>query len=271
MSGVPSAPGQRHLYRVSDQGSPLERTPKCLTCPEDPCEPGETRVQSTVGGLSNSSNASAAGELCLQHEAVFSRAGFYALRCVGPSIPQLFLRSDTNTATTLVRNYTQLRQAASNTSLPNLQLLTVQVKSGGAATVKLHVPPQYRAGDAAVFPLLLRLNQPADHRWRVNHATYLAEQLGFAVADVALPPLPPVEAESTRSVGLGVAEVAALRQVIAHLTATLDYVTPVQVLALGRGWAGYLALSLMAETEGLRCAVAIAPVTNWHIYGRCMV
>ena len=212
----------------------------------------------------------------------------YALRCVGPEVPRLTLPELGIT----LRNNTVLRAAAANLSLPAVRMITVPLQDGGEATVRLLVPPQYRDGDAAAYPLLLWLApaaapahaaahdttesaeppEAADHRWRVDWPAYLAAQQSFVVASVDLPAeSPPSDPDRVlRDPAVGATEVAALRQVLDHLTETLDFVSEGRVLAAGRGYGAYLALALLGsrEPEPLRCAVAMAPITSWELYGK---
>ena len=183
-----------------------------------------------------------------------------------------------------LRNNTVLRAAAANLSLPDVRMLSVPLAAGAAATVRLLVPPQYRDGDAAAYPLLLWLAPSAapeldtagapgaaDRRWRVDWPAYLSAQQSFVVATVQLPAEPPPTERDrlSREPAVGAVEVAALRRVIAHLTGKLSYVSAGRVLVAGREYGAYLALSLLGsvESQRLRCAVAVAPITSWELYG----
>ena len=250
---------------------------ECLSCPEAPTRDSDSVITDSDSTTDSDSESNSAP--CLQYEAVMRSGGErYALRCVGPEVPRLTLSDPEIT----LRNNTALRAAAANLSLPAVRMMAVPLQDGGEATVRLSIPPQYRDGDAEAFPLLLWLSPAApapaqdtagaaDHRWRVDWPAYLSAQQSFVVASVSLPvDSPPEEPDDiARDPAVGAAEVAALRQVLSHLTESLDFVSAGRVLAAGRGYGAYLALALLGsgEPQPLRCAVAIAPITNWELYG----
>ncbi|KAF0290618.1 Dipeptidyl peptidase 4 [Amphibalanus amphitrite] len=242
LSAVEGWPGERHLYRLSEHRSPLRRTVHCLTCPASDGAPGAR---------------------CLQHEALVATGGRYALRCVGPDVPRLTLAAPAGAVS--LRNSTALRAAAAGLAAPAVRLLAVPLPAGRAATVRLLVPPQYRDGDQAAYPLLLWLapGAAADRRWRVDWPAYLASQQSFVVATVDVP------AAAGAEVTVGAAETAALRRVVSHLTEKLSFVSASRVLVAGWQYGGYLAASLLASAgpgQQLRCAVAVAPIANWELY-----
>ncbi|XP_043210915.1 inactive dipeptidyl peptidase 10-like isoform X2 [Amphibalanus amphitrite] len=242
LSAVEGWPGERHLYRLSEHRSPLRRTVHCLTCPAAEGAPGPR---------------------CLQHEALVAAGGRYALRCVGPDVPRLTLAAPAGAVS--LRNSTALRAAAAGLAAPAVRLLAVPLPAGRAATVRLLVPPQYRDGDQAAYPLLLWLapGAAADRRWRVDWPAYLASQQSFVVATVEVP------AAAGAEVPVGAAETAALRLVVSQLTEKLSFVSASRVLVAGWQYGGYLAASLLASAapgQQLRCAVAVAPIANWELY-----
>ncbi|XP_037076781.1 inactive dipeptidyl peptidase 10-like [Pollicipes pollicipes] len=172
-------------------------------------------------------------QLCLYHDAIFNVDGrHYALHCLGPMVPHVTVSAADAPQMTLLRNNSRLRAAAANTSLPRVEALRVP----------LTVPPQHRPNDVVAYPLLVRLEARAarGRRWAVDWGAYLASRRQM---------------------------VADLRRVISNLTATLDYLTPRQVVLVGRGFGAHLALRLLAGPEKpANCAVAIAPVTSWESY-----
>ncbi|XP_043216612.1 prolyl endopeptidase FAP-like [Amphibalanus amphitrite] len=249
LSSRTDRPGQRHLFRIPAN---LSAAPHCMTCdlPRDAHPP-----------LSHD---------CLHLDALFTEnAQHYAILCEGPAVPHVTATSVGRSQVALLRNNSALRADVAAASLAPVRPLFVPLSAGGRASVRLTVPPQYRETDLVSYSLLVRVafdpSEPpgADGvAWSVDWPAYLASQRQTVVADVTLP---------VRSTGewSPASDTSSLREVVEGLLSQLKFVDAQRVAVEGRGLGALLALRLLAQPASVvSCAVAFAPITSWHSYGK---
>ncbi|XP_068184642.1 inactive dipeptidyl peptidase 10-like [Antennarius striatus] len=228
---------QRHLYRVTALG-PAHRA--CLTC-------------SLFRGR------------CSFYDVTFSPDRHHVLlHCRGPGIPQTTLHrlTDMSQVATLEGN-SILRDALMNRTRTKRDRRTVQVH-GFDLRLELMVP----AGldEAQQHPLVLLLNsapggQAVTDRFSLGWDSVLVGSDDIIVARVDGRGLQEVH-QRLETVDVQ-DQVAALEQLV-----RLPFVDGSRVGVYGKAYGGFVSsLLLFSHNSLLRCGVAVAPITDWRLYG----
>lgn len=113
--------------------------------------------------------------------------------------------------------------------------------------------------------------QLVTERWKVDYNTYLASNRDYIVAQI--------DGRGSGGQGqhllhevfyhLGTAEVEDQLEVTEYLRDSLHFVDKRRVAVWGWSYGGFVAsLALASEKEVFHCAIAVAPVTNWKLYGK---
>lgn len=162
------APGERHLYTVTDFESGRPGVVKCLSCD----------VKNSRGGA------------CGYNSFKFSKEKtYFTLTCEGPHVPQEYLfRAPLEKMATLVSN-NYLSESLSRKYLPKISNLDVRVDGGRyVAKVRLYLPHDF--DDSKKYPLLVNVyggpnSQQVNDRFKLDWGTYLTTSEGmiYAVID----------------------------------------------------------------------------------------
>ncbi|KAM6984943.1 inactive dipeptidyl peptidase 10-like [Aplochiton taeniatus] len=236
---------QRHLYRVSTV-DPFFR--ECLTC-----------------SLFNTQ--------CEYYDAVFSPDSQHVLlNCRGPGIPRTTLHklSDMKRNSTLEQN-TALRDALLYRAVPRRETRTIHINDF-ALLLELTLPRHL--DEATKYPLLLIIDsgpgdQPVSDRFVLDWDSVLVSSDDVIVARL-----------NGRGSGfqgqrvlhevhqrLGTVEVQDQIAAAEYLI-KLPYIDESKVGVYGQAYGGFLSsLLLLSESSTFKCGVAVAPVTDWRLYG----
>ncbi|XP_044072621.1 inactive dipeptidyl peptidase 10-like isoform X3 [Siniperca chuatsi] len=236
---------QRQLYRVSTV-DPFHK--ECLTC-------------------------SLFKSKCTYYDAILSpNYQHVLLNCRGPGIPQTTLHklSDMNKHTTLERN-TVLRHALINRTIPKWERRTVQINNI-ALRLELIVPVDL--DETKEHPLLLILGsapggQAVSDRFSLSWDSVLVSSDGVIVARL--------DGRGSGFQGqrilhevhqrLGTVDVQDQIAALEHLV-RLPYIDGNKVGVYGKEYGGFLSsLLLLSHSSMFQCGIAVAPITNWRLYG----
>ncbi|XP_040004697.1 inactive dipeptidyl peptidase 10-like [Xiphias gladius] len=236
---------QRQMYRVSTV-DPFYK--ECLTC---------TLFKSK----------------CTYYDAVLSpNYQHVLLNCRGPGIPQSTLHkiNDMNKHKSLERN-TVLKHVLMNRTIPKWERRTVQINNF-ALHLELIVPVDL--DDTKEYPLLLVLDsapggQAVSDRFSLSWDSVLVSSDNIIVARL-----------DSRGSGfqgqrilhevhqrLGTVDVQDQIAVLEHLI-RLPYIDGNKVGVYGKAYGGFLSsLLLLSHSSMFKCGIAVAPITNWRLYG----
>ncbi|XP_070986901.1 inactive dipeptidyl peptidase 10-like [Oncorhynchus clarkii lewisi] len=236
---------QRQLYRVSVV-NPFQR--ECLTC-------------------------SLFKTQCSYYDAVFNQDYQYVLlNCRGPGIPRttLYKLNDMSKNDTLEKN-TALRDALIYRNIPRRDIRTLQINNF-ALRLELTLPIDF--DEATAHPLLLILDsvlggQAVSDQFVLDWDSVLVSSDNVIVARL--------DGSGSGFLGqrvlhevhqrLGTVEVQDQIAAVEYLT-KLPYVDKNKVAVYGKAYGGFLSsLLLLSSGSMFRCGVAVAPVTDWRLYG----
>ncbi|XP_070694436.1 inactive dipeptidyl peptidase 10-like [Pempheris klunzingeri] len=236
---------QRQLYRVSTV-DPFHK--ECLSC-------------------------SLFKSKCSYYDAILSpNYQHVLLSCRGPGIPQTTLHSlsNMNKHITLERN-SVLRHALINRTIPKWERRTVQINNFGLR-LELIVPTDL--DETLVHPLLLILDsapggQAVSDRYSLSWDSVLVSSDRVIVARL--------DGRGSGFQGqrilhevhqrLGTVDVQDQITALEHLV-RLPYIDGSKVGVYGKAYGGFLSsLLLLSHSSTFRCGIAVAPITNWRLYG----
>ncbi|XP_063789705.1 dipeptidyl peptidase 4-like isoform X2 [Pseudophryne corroboree] len=249
---------ERHLYYISNEGSPSKRhlyklqfdyphTLKCITCDLRP-------------------------ERCQHYSAYFSKnATYYALNCNGPEIPiYTLMRSSDDKEIKIFESNVELKLLLEDIQLPTKEREVISLH-GFNLSYMLILPPHF--DKSKKYPLLIDVyggpcSQKVDQYFRLNWATYLASTEKIIVASFdgrgsgyqgdkimhqLYRKLGTVEVED---------QIAAARHFI-----SLGFVDDTRIAIWGWSYGGYVSSMVLGSGSGVfKCGIAVAPVASWHYY-----
>ncbi|XP_063905183.1 inactive dipeptidyl peptidase 10 isoform X2 [Zophobas morio] len=303
--GIPeNNPGQQHLYRVTSVPPRTGATlppPVCLTCVPEPAptsppyflvdeeiylmktkywteEDEEAVITPVPKRRKKKEKVTPTEPACLYHNAIFSPLStYYVLECLGPGIPYNSLYKTAMPKPNLVvnlQNNTKLREMVAKMAMPQIKTFPVQISGGYQAHVRLHLPPGLREDEITRYPLVVQVyggpgSQLVTERWRIDWNTYLTGHKDFIIAQI--------DGRGSGGQGhsllhkvyykLGSVEVADQLEVTEYLRDTLHFIDKRRVAVWGWSYGGFVAaLALASPKSVFRCAIAVAPVTNWKLY-----
>ncbi|XP_034550115.1 inactive dipeptidyl peptidase 10-like isoform X1 [Notolabrus celidotus] len=236
---------QRQLYRVSTV-DPLQK--ECLTC-------------------------SLFKSKCTYYDAVLSQNYQHVLlNCRGPGIPQTTLHklSDMNNHKAVESN-TVLINVLKNRTIPKWEKRTVQINNL-ALRLELIVP--IKMDETKEHPLLLMLDsapggQAVSDRFSLGWDSVLVSSDSVIVARL--------DGRGSSFQGqtilhevhqrLGTVDVQDQIKVLEYLI-RLPYIDVNRVGVYGKAYGGFLStLLLLSHSSLVHCGIAVAPITNWKLYG----
>ncbi|KAG8188062.1 hypothetical protein JTE90_009934 [Oedothorax gibbosus] len=240
---------ERHLYSVPAKKSKYSPVIKCLTCQE--------------------------GYLCLYNNAVFSpNVEYYVLECLGPGVPKIEIRSIYNQTINVLDTNSDLKIRVEQRTMPQIRTFHVPITEGYKAQVRLLLPPDLADNVASQYPLVVYVDgspgsQLVTDEFGIHWGTYLSGRRNciYAWIDGRGSGLQGDRMTHEIYYKLGTAEVEDQIHVIRYLRDNLPFIHPDHIGIWGRGYGGFVASSaLAADYTVFKCAVAIAPITNWIYY-----
>ncbi|XP_037645724.1 inactive dipeptidyl peptidase 10-like [Sebastes umbrosus] len=194
------------------------------------------------------------------------------LNCRGPGIPQTTLHrlNDMNKHKTVEMN-TVLRHALINRTIPKWERRTVQINNF-VLRLELTVPIGF--DEAKEHPLLLILDsapggQAVTDGFSLSWDSVLVSSDGVIVARL--------DGRGSGFQGqrilhevhqrLGTVDVQDQITIVEHLV-RLPYIDGNRVGVYGKAYGGFLSsLLLLSHSSMFKCGIAVAPITNWRLYG----
>ncbi|KAM4561757.1 inactive dipeptidyl peptidase 10-like [Fundulus diaphanus] len=237
---------QQHLYRLSAV-EPFHR--ECLSC-------------------------SLFQPNCSFYDAVLSPDHRHVLlSCRGPGIPQTSLHrlQDMSTGYTILDRNMELRRALTHRTVPRRDRRTVQINHSG---LRLELVVPIDLDETTEHPLLLLLDsapggQAVSGRFSLGWESVLASSDRVVVARLDGRGSSFQGQKILQAVHQNLGRVDVQDQITAleHLI-KLPYIDGNRVGVYGKAYGGFLSsLLLLSHSSVIKCGVAVAPVTNWRLYG----
>ncbi|XP_037032267.1 inactive dipeptidyl peptidase 10-like isoform X3 [Bradysia coprophila] len=281
-------PGQRHLYQInlainvtkSNRMFISSTLPICMTC-----DNGAhtfrlmSNANSTVANISADYYESPLGghipNNCLYNKIHFSKDfSYYVQECLGPATPSIYL-VDTNSKTKIMvlHNGDLLRSRLAQLAIPQIRTVSVEIKDGFHAQVRLFLPPGMKEEEEVAFPLIIHMDtspgsQLVSERYQIDWNWYLCSQKSMIIAQIDARGSG-FQGELLRSQvksGLGSVEIEDQLGVLTYLRDNLKFVDPTRICAYGWGYGGYAAaMTLIQDSQRvLQCALAINPIVSFE-------
>ncbi|XP_076459137.1 dipeptidyl peptidase 4-like isoform X4 [Babylonia areolata] len=244
--GTGGDPRKRHLYSVNVSNKKLE----CVTCEVDK-------------------------ERCQYISVSFSpTANFYILSCLGPGIPYYSLRSPHESAELRrLENNTAFGERVSIKAMPQVRYIQVELDNKEKMWGKMLLPPVLNEKEIILYPVLVSVyggpgTQQVTHQYSIKWETYLVSTRHVVVVMV--------DGRGTGARGLSwlhtMYKALGTVEVEDTVTATQfiskkPYIDNKKIAIWGWSYGGYLTTSVLGRgTDLYRCAIAVAPVTDWIYY-----
>ncbi|XP_055685004.1 inactive dipeptidyl peptidase 10 isoform X2 [Lutzomyia longipalpis] len=283
MAAPEHSPSQRHLYRIDLKLNFTQRSnrvyvttslPLCLTCIN-------TRATFHPDVLSMASTNNTTDEdtfyvpnNCLYNKIYLSKDySYYVQECLGPDSPSVYvvdIRS--NLKVVILHDGAELRERLDELALPQIRTLSVEMKDGSIAQVRLFIPPGMRDGEEVAFPLILQIDaapgsQLVSDKFSVDWNWYLASKLQMIVAQIDGRGSG-FRGERLRSdiIGyLGDREIDDQLAVLMYIRDTFPFIDRRKICSYGWGYGGYASASaLLEDTQRvLQCSVAVNPIVSF--------
>ncbi|KAJ6648221.1 Inactive dipeptidyl peptidase 10 [Pseudolycoriella hygida] len=278
-------PGQRHLYQInltinftkkSNRIFISSTAPLCMTC-----DNGEHtfRLQSNTSGSNNSFYESPYGgnipNNCLYNKIYFSKDfSHYVQECLGPATPSVYL-VETNSMTKIMvlHGGDLLRTRYNSLALPQIRTVSVEIKDGFHAQVRIYLPPGMKEEEEVAFPLIVHMDsspgsQLVSEKFEIDYNWYFCSQRSMIVAQIDARGSG-FQGEKLRSQikgKLGTVEIEDQLGVLTYLRDNLKFIDPTRICAYGWGYGGYAAtMTLMEDSQRvLQCALAINPIVSFE-------
>lgn len=237
---------RRHLYRVSSV-DPFHK--ECLTC-------------------------SLFKPMCSYYDAVLSpNYQHVLLSCRGPGVPQTTLHKlhNMNAEHKILENNRELRNVLMNRTMPKWERRTIEINKF-ELHLELIVPIDF--DETKEYPLLLALDsapggQAVSDRFSLSWDSVLVSSNDVIVARL--------DGRGSGLQGQGILHEVYQRlgtvDVYDQLTAVqhlvqLPYIDVNRVGVYGKAYGGFLStLLVLSHSSVFRCGIAVAPITNWRLYG----
>lgn len=96
---------------------------------------------------------------CLYNNIQFNEDySYYIQECLGPEVPSIYLvETQTNKRIFTLDSGDLLRHSISQTALPQIRILDVEISNGFHTKVKLFIPPDVRDESETTYPLILHV------------------------------------------------------------------------------------------------------------------
>lgn len=162
-------PGRRHLYQItfnvtrkSNRIFISSTTPVCMTC-DNGGHTFKLITNSSGGNISSDYYASPlGGEIpnnCLYNKIHFSRDySYYVQECLGPATPSVYLvETSSVTKIMVLHNGDLLRSRLALLAIPQIRTVSVEIRHGFHAQVRLFLPPGMKEEEEVAFPLIVHM------------------------------------------------------------------------------------------------------------------
>eukprot|EP00095_Tigriopus_kingsejongensis_P009977 maker-scaffold17_size721972-snap-gene-5.18 protein:Tk09977 transcript:maker-scaffold17_size721972-snap-gene-5.18-mRNA-1 annotation:"hypothetical protein DAPPUDRAFT_307138" len=249
------APGERHLYTVTDFDSGRPGIVTCLSCD----------VVNSRGGA------------CGYNQFEFStEKSYYTLSCQGPHVPQEYLyKAPGQKIATLVTNEV-LSEALSAKNLPKISNLDVKINGGRhTAKVRLYLPHNF--DERKKYPLLVNVyggpnSQQVNDRFKLDWGTYLTttEDVIYAVIDGRGSGYRGDDILFATYYNIGQNDAQDQIDVTKKLMSLYSFIDPNNIAIWGWSYGGFMTLKVLEkdadQSNIFKCGIAVAPVTSWIYY-----
>lgn len=164
-------PGQRHLYQINLAINVTKRSnriliaatpPICMTC-DNGAHTFRLISNSSGGNMSSDYYESPfGGEIpnnCLYNKIHFSRDfSYYVQECLGPATPSVYLvETSSLTKIMVLHNGDLLRGRLAQLAVPQVRTVSVEIRHGFHAQVRLFLPPGMKEEEEVAFPLIVHM------------------------------------------------------------------------------------------------------------------
>ncbi len=173
-----------------------------------------------------------------------------------------------------LKNNDSILNLWNESGLPNKRFLSVSTGEDDSLNAWMILPPSMDSDPTKKYPcILMQYSGPASqqvlHRWRKGFGHYLASQ-GYVVINT--------DGHGTNCRGrawrnasyMNLGEIEAKDQLLtAKYAASLPFVDPERIAIMGWSYGGFQAIRTLCDSGNenlIKCAVAIAPVTDWRLY-----
>ncbi|XP_059618218.1 inactive dipeptidyl peptidase 10 isoform X3 [Phlebotomus argentipes] len=283
MAAPEHSPGQRHLYRIDLKLNFTERpnrvyvttsAPLCLTCINTKATfHPDTFKMFSVNDTFDEEEFEVPNN-CLYNKIYLSKDfTYYIQECLGPDSPSTYIvDTRSNLKVFILHDGSELRERLEELALPQIRTLSVEMKDGSIAQVRLFIPPGMRDGEEVAFPLILHVdaepgNQLVTEEYSVDWNWYLPSKLQMIVAQIDGRGSG-FRGEKLRSeiIGhLGNYEVDDQLAVLMYIRDTFPFIDRRKICSYGWGYGGYASASALLEDSQrvLQCSVAVNPIVSF--------
>lgn len=164
-------PGQRHLYQInlainvtkSNRIFISSTVPICMTCDNSAITfKLMSNANSSSANVSADYNEPLGGDIpnnCLYNKIHFSKDfSYYVQECLGPATPSVYLVETSSMSKVMVlHNGDLLRSRLSQLAIPQIRTVSVEIKDGFHAQVRLFLPPGMKEEEEVAFPLIIHM------------------------------------------------------------------------------------------------------------------
>ncbi|XP_039280619.1 venom dipeptidyl peptidase 4 isoform X1 [Nilaparvata lugens] len=254
LSNLEGLPGQLRVSKVSDDPRNSPHKEICVSC----------------------KSLTHDGRKCLYSGASFSKgASYYTQTCAGPYIPEIRIFEKNGKEIMLWDENDVLRQMLSDVTLPTEKLLTVRLKDGFDAQVKLQFPPNMDMSGNTKYPLLIHVYGGPDsnlvnERFNLDWDTYLTvnKSIIYGSIDARMSGLKGDKMLYAGYRKLGTVEVEDQINVTKYLQNNFNFIDARNTAIWGWSYGGYVTVMTLAtdKDDVFKCGIAVAPVTDWIYY-----
>lgn len=164
-------PGQRHLYQINLAINATKKSnrifisstvPVCMTC-DNGAHTFRLISNSSGGNVSSDYYESPlGGEIpnnCLFNKIHFSKDfSYYVQECLGPQTPSVYLVETSSMMKIMVlHNGDLLRSRLAQLAIPQIRTVSVEIRHGFHAQVRLFLPPGMKEDEEVAFPLIIHM------------------------------------------------------------------------------------------------------------------
>ncbi|TRY64286.1 hypothetical protein TCAL_02614 [Tigriopus californicus] len=249
------APGERHLYTVTDFDSGRPGIVTCISCD----------VVNSRGGA------------CGYNQFEFStQKSYFTLSCQGPHVPQEYLfKAPGQKIATLVTN-DDLSDALAAKNLPKISNLDVKIDGGRhVAKVRLYLPHNFN--ERKQYPLLVNVyggpnSQQVNDKFKLDWGTYLttSEEVIYAVIDGRGSGYRGDDILFSSYYNIGQNDAQDQIDVTKKLISLYSFIDATNVAIWGWSYGGFMSIKILEkdadQSNIFKCGMAVAPVTSWIYY-----
>lgn len=212
----------------------------------------------------------------------FTEGNYVIINAAGPSIPRMDIyRVNYNNNTvnlSLVREWdahNALRNFLRSKSIPTIEFDTIRLDNGFDAEVIITLPPNIDRSGATLYPMLIEVYAGPDSytvtdRFNIEWGTYVASRgVVFVKIDGRGSGLRGDQLLLPLYRKLGTVEIDDQIETAKKLQNKYKFISKNHTAIWGWSYGGFSAFSALANDDErvIDCAAAVAPVTDWTLYG----